>query len=223
MTRRILSVRELRTLLALVSDLPLHLGTVHSFEDLLRDCQKHYNGTPPSVAPLEYEINYDPNLVSPISTPPCLCSTPPCLCSSPPCLCSTPPCLCSTPPCLCSTSPCLCSILSCLCSKPPCLCSTPPCLCSIPPCQHSTPPHLCIALYCTHVHNCERSELSSVVQWPECSQYIYFRPYVRTLSWPECSQYIYFRPYVRTSSCKCSKCFYVYLNIRPMWYSAMQI
>ena len=63
MTCRILSVRELRTLLAMISDLPLHLGMVHSFEELLRDCDKQYNGTRPSVDPLEYETHYDPNLV----------------------------------------------------------------------------------------------------------------------------------------------------------------
>ena len=68
MTCRILSVRELRTLLAMISELPLHLGIVHSFEDLLRECDKHYNGTRPSVDPLEFETHYDPNLVCSHST-----------------------------------------------------------------------------------------------------------------------------------------------------------
>ena len=36
-----------------------------------------------------------------------------------------------------------------------------------------------------------------------------------------CDNYIF--QAVRTSCRKCSKCFYVYLNIRPMRYSAMQI
>ena len=62
---RILSVRELRTLLAMISDLPLHLGLVHSFEGILRQCDQHYNGTRPTVDPLEYETHYDPNLVRP--------------------------------------------------------------------------------------------------------------------------------------------------------------
>ena len=61
---RILSVRELRTLLAMVSELPLHLGVVHSFESLLRECDNQYNGTRPTVDPIEYETHYDPNLVS---------------------------------------------------------------------------------------------------------------------------------------------------------------
>ncbi|CAI8026125.1 N-acetylglucosamine-1-phosphotransferase subunits alpha/beta, partial [Geodia barretti] len=58
----ILSVRELRTLLAMVSELPLHLGVVHSFESLLRECDDQYNGTRPTVDPIEYETHYDPNL-----------------------------------------------------------------------------------------------------------------------------------------------------------------
>lgn len=49
----------------MISSLPLYLGIVHSFEDLLRQCDQHYNGTRPSVDPLEYETHYDPNLVRP--------------------------------------------------------------------------------------------------------------------------------------------------------------
>ena len=70
MTFRILSVRELRTLLAMISELPLHLGTVHSFESLLQSCERRYNGTRPTVDPIEYETHYDPNLVS-LQTMPC--------------------------------------------------------------------------------------------------------------------------------------------------------
>lgn len=58
----ILSVRELRTLLARVSSLPLDLQTVHQFEDLLRECGQHFNGTQPSVDPVEFETHYDPDL-----------------------------------------------------------------------------------------------------------------------------------------------------------------
>ena len=57
-------MRELRTLLAMISELPLHLGIVHDFEALLRDCDQRYNGTRPSVDPVEFETHYDPNLVS---------------------------------------------------------------------------------------------------------------------------------------------------------------
>ena len=60
-------MRELRTLLAMVSQLPLHLGLVHSFEALLRGCDDHYNGTQPTVDPVEFETHYDPNLVSNLS------------------------------------------------------------------------------------------------------------------------------------------------------------
>lgn len=59
----ILSVRELRTLLSRVGNLPLDLQTVNSFEDLLRQCDKQYNGTRPSVDPIEFETHYDPDLV----------------------------------------------------------------------------------------------------------------------------------------------------------------
>ena len=62
-------MRELRTLLAMISSLPLHLGTVHEFEDMLRECDRKYNGTRPSVEPLLYETHYDPNLVRPHSIP----------------------------------------------------------------------------------------------------------------------------------------------------------
>ena len=57
-------MRELRTLLAMVSPLPLHLGTVHDFENLLHKCEEKFNGTRPSVDPIQYETHYDPNLVS---------------------------------------------------------------------------------------------------------------------------------------------------------------
>ena len=51
----------------MVSQLPLHLGLVHSFEALLRGCDDHYNGTQPTVDPVEFETHYDPNLVSNLS------------------------------------------------------------------------------------------------------------------------------------------------------------
>ncbi len=59
----ILSVRELRTLLSRITDLPLGLEAVNNFESLLRECDKHYNGTRPSVDPIEFETHYDPDLV----------------------------------------------------------------------------------------------------------------------------------------------------------------
>lgn len=52
----------------MISELPLHLGIVHEFEALLRECDKHYNGTRPIIDPIEYETHYDPNLVSLIIT-----------------------------------------------------------------------------------------------------------------------------------------------------------
>lgn len=61
---RILSVRELRTMLAMFSELPIDMDDVRGFEDLLRSCDKEYNGTRPSIAPIEYDTHYDPDLVS---------------------------------------------------------------------------------------------------------------------------------------------------------------
>ena len=60
----ILSVRELRTLLAQVNSLPLELSAIQNFEGMLRDCDKDFNGTRPSVDPIEFETHYDPDLVS---------------------------------------------------------------------------------------------------------------------------------------------------------------
>jgi len=50
--------------LAKISDLPIDLKAVHKFEDLLRKCDREYNGTRPSVDPVEFETHYDPDLVS---------------------------------------------------------------------------------------------------------------------------------------------------------------
>lgn len=56
-------MRELRTLLAKITDLPINLQAVHNFEDLLHKCDKEYNGTRPTVDPVEFETHYDPDLV----------------------------------------------------------------------------------------------------------------------------------------------------------------
>ena len=61
---RILSVRELRSLLSMLSDLPIELKHVESFQGILESCDEAYNGTRPSVEPIEYETLYDPDMVS---------------------------------------------------------------------------------------------------------------------------------------------------------------
>ena len=60
----ILSVRELRTLLVKLSTLPVALEDIEKFENMLKKCGRSYNGSPPSVDPIEYETHYDPELVS---------------------------------------------------------------------------------------------------------------------------------------------------------------
>ncbi len=64
MNCRILSVRELRSLLSILSDLPIQLKHVESFQSTLQSCDEAYNGTRPSVEPIEYETHYDPDMVS---------------------------------------------------------------------------------------------------------------------------------------------------------------
>ncbi len=64
MNCRILSVRELRSLLSMLSDLPIQLKHVESFQGILQSCDEAYNGTRPSVEPIEYETHYDPDMVS---------------------------------------------------------------------------------------------------------------------------------------------------------------
>ena len=59
----ILSVRELRTLLALISSLPITMEDVHKLEEMLKTCNKSYNGTAPQVSAMEYETLYDASLV----------------------------------------------------------------------------------------------------------------------------------------------------------------
>ena len=59
----ILSVRELRTLLARVGGVPITLEEVHKFEQLLHNCSMKYTGPLPTVDPSEYETHYDPELV----------------------------------------------------------------------------------------------------------------------------------------------------------------
>ena len=51
-------------MLAMFSELPIDLDDVHKFEALLRSCDKQFNGTRPSVSSIEYDTNYDPDLVS---------------------------------------------------------------------------------------------------------------------------------------------------------------
>lgn len=60
---RILSVRELRTLLSMLSELPIELKHVENFQSMLESCDKAYNGTRPLVEPIEYETHYDPDMV----------------------------------------------------------------------------------------------------------------------------------------------------------------
>ena len=50
-------------MLAMFSDLPIDLEDVRNFENLLRSCDKEYNGTRPSISPVEYDTHYDPDLV----------------------------------------------------------------------------------------------------------------------------------------------------------------
>ena len=82
-------------------------------------------------------------------------------------------------------------------------------------------------LYCMH-YNCERSELSGLFngtvflyycERSELSGLFNARIFYIIII------YIYIYNYVsgRTSCRKCSKCFYVYLNIRPMRYYTVQI
>ena len=65
----ILSVRELRTLLAQLYDIPVTLPKIEELEKVLNDCRLNYTGTTPSIDPVEFEILYDPNLVSKQSIP----------------------------------------------------------------------------------------------------------------------------------------------------------
>ena len=58
----ILSVRELRTLMARVTDLPLDAKKIDAFEGILKNCQTVYNGSVPTVDPVEFETHYDPAL-----------------------------------------------------------------------------------------------------------------------------------------------------------------
>lgn len=61
---RILSVRELRTLLTLLSDLPIDMDDVKKLEEMLKSCDANYTGPHPHVSDREYETLYDSNLVS---------------------------------------------------------------------------------------------------------------------------------------------------------------
>ena len=56
-------MRELRTLLVRLKGVPLTASVINDFEAVLKDCALKYNHSLPSVDPLEYETNYDPNLV----------------------------------------------------------------------------------------------------------------------------------------------------------------
>ena len=61
---RILSARELRTLLTHVEDLPITLSSLNRFQWMLGNCSKRYNGTAPELPPEAYETHYDPSFVS---------------------------------------------------------------------------------------------------------------------------------------------------------------
>ena len=58
-----MSVRELRTLLARIEDVPITLGDIHRFEQILHNCSSNYTGPVPHVDPQDYETHYDPDLV----------------------------------------------------------------------------------------------------------------------------------------------------------------
>ena len=60
----ILSVRELRTLLTLISELPIDMDDVKNLEELLKSCDTNYTGPRPHVTPRDYEMLYDSSLVS---------------------------------------------------------------------------------------------------------------------------------------------------------------
>ena len=47
-----------------LSSLPLGMEDVTNFETMLKKCGRSYEGTPPTVDPIEYETHYDPDLVS---------------------------------------------------------------------------------------------------------------------------------------------------------------
>ncbi len=57
-------MRELRTLLSMFSELPIELKHVEEFQEMLESCDRKYNGTRPSVEPIEYETHYDPDMVN---------------------------------------------------------------------------------------------------------------------------------------------------------------
>ncbi len=52
----------------MLSELPIELKHVEEFQEMLDSCDRNYNGTRPSVEPIEYETHYDPDMVS-ILTP----------------------------------------------------------------------------------------------------------------------------------------------------------
>ena len=50
--------------MARVTDLPLDAKKIDAFEGILKNCQTVYNGSVPTVDPVEFETHYDPDLVS---------------------------------------------------------------------------------------------------------------------------------------------------------------
>lgn len=57
-------MRELRTMLTLISSLPITMEDVSKLENILKTCDEEYTWPRPQVSELEYETLYDPKLVS---------------------------------------------------------------------------------------------------------------------------------------------------------------
>ena len=79
---------------------------------------------------------------------------------------------------------------------------------------------MCVYIYHTSVHSVE---CTGIILPSRLQEELQVKQAFWSVQWHRFSIYIYIFQAVRTSCRKCSKCFYVYLNIRPMRYSAMQI
>ena len=51
-------------MLAKISNLPIDIKAVTSFEKMLKSCDMDYNGTHPSIEPILFDTLYDPDIVS---------------------------------------------------------------------------------------------------------------------------------------------------------------
>ena len=50
-------------MLVMVNALPIAVEDVVAFEQLLQECDEQFNGTRPTINPMEFETHYDPNMV----------------------------------------------------------------------------------------------------------------------------------------------------------------